>query len=74
MAEEKDITPAPEAGLAASPKDSVGFSLSGTPWINELLVPIRNDHPLVNEAKIRRLYLQASQQQWFSPQKLNFTT
>lgn len=31
-----------------------------------------NDSAKVNEAKLRRLYLQACSQQWFAPQKINF--
>lgn len=54
-------------------KANIGFSLNETPGIELLLQPIQNDDPRVNEAKIRRLYLQGSLQQWFSPHRLNFS-
>lgn len=49
------------------------FLLSESPALQELfLQPNKNDHPRVNEKKLRRLYLQASSQQWFAPQKLDY--
>lgn len=59
--------------LKAPPASGIGFSLNETPAIEFLLQPMQNDDPRVNNAKIRRLYLQASSQQWFSPQKINFS-
>jgi len=64
------MAPPPPAKPASS---GIGFSLNETPAIEFLLQPMKNDHPRVNDAKIRRLYLQASSQQWFSPQKINFS-
>lgn len=55
-------------------KESSSFSLSDIPNIQSLLQPIENNRALVNDKKIRRLYLQASQQQWFAPRRLNFDT
>lgn len=55
-------------------KPSIGFSLKDTPGIESLLQPVSRDNPLVNDVKIRRLYLQASSQQWFAPQRINFST
>jgi len=41
--------------------------------MNQILMrPLENSDPRVNEVKIRRLYLQASAQQWFAPQKLDY--
>jgi len=54
-------------------KSGIGFSLNETPGIEFLLKPGEKKDPRVNEAKIRRLYLQASSQQWFSPQRINFS-
>lgn len=49
------------------------FLLSDSPVLQELfLQPNKNDHPRVDEKKIRRLYVQASSQQWFPPTKLDF--
>ncbi len=52
---------------------TIGFNLSDTPWLDQLLIPLESPNSVVNDAKIRRLYLQASTQQWFSPHKLDFT-
>jgi hypothetical protein len=50
-----------------------GFMFQNSPAMQELLLkPISKNNPIVNDAKIRRLYLQASSQQWYAPQKLNF--
>lgn len=54
-------------------KPSIGFTLKDTPGIEMLLQPVSRENPLVNDTKIRRLYLQASSQQWFAPQKINFS-
>src|SRR5262245_56622689 len=48
------------------------FSLSDIPGIEGLLEPMPHPHSVVNAQKIRRLYLQASQQQWFAPRRLDF--
>lgn len=55
-------------------KETVSFSLSDIPGINELLEPMANEYSKVNDKKIRRLYLQACMQQWFSPKRINFET
>lgn len=62
-----------KGGDPGDKKSSVGFSLNETPGLELLLQPIANANPLVNEPKIRRLYLQASSQQWFAPSKINFS-
>jgi len=54
------------------PKETTNFSLSDIPGIQDLLIPVASDNPRVNEQKIRRLYLQAAQQQWFAPRRINF--
>ncbi len=52
---------------------SSSFMFHNSPAMQELLLkPISKDNPIVNDAKIRRLYLQATSQQWYAPQKLNF--
>ncbi len=52
---------------------SSSFMFQNSPSMQELLLkPISKDNPIVNDAKIRRLYLQASSQQWYAPQKMNF--
>jgi P-aminobenzoate N-oxygenase AurF len=49
------------------------FMFHNSPAMQELLLkPISKDNPIVNDVKLRRLYLQASSQQWYAPQKLNF--
>ncbi len=53
-------------------KETTSFSLSDVPAIQELLQPITSHRALVNDQKIRRLYLQASMQQWFAPKRINF--
>lgn len=55
-------------------REAVSFSLADLPAIDELLVPMVNDRSKVNDLKIRRLYLQASMQQWFAPKRINFDT
>ena len=60
---------------SASPKTGqIRFSLNDLPGIQELLKPLPNEHPLLNDAKIRRLYLQAASQQWIAPEKIRFDT
>ena len=52
---------------------SSGFMFNNSPAMQALLLkPISKNNPLVNDTKIRRLYLQACSQQWYAPQKLNF--
>jgi len=46
--------------------------LTNSPVMQELLSPSLNHRSWVNDAKVRRLYLQASSQQWYAPQKVNF--
>lgn len=55
------------------PAKTVPFSLKDTPGLDELLQPNENRHSIIDNTKIRRLYLQASHQQWFAPQKINFS-
>lgn len=52
--------------------EKTNFTLSDIPGIESLLEPMPHPHSLVNAQKIRRLYLQASQQQWFAPRRLDF--
>ncbi len=60
-------TPPKREGLTAS------FLMSDNPALQDLMLrPSINDSARVNEQKIRRLYLQASSQQWFAPTKINF--
>ncbi len=40
--------------------------------IRAMLEPLPSKRSLLNDKKIRRLYMQAASQQWFSPTKLNF--
>ena len=68
MTEDKDIATTVQAG----PQRLTSFLSS--PGMQELLKPIESANPIVNEAKIRKLYLQAAAQQWYAPQKLNFET
>ncbi len=65
--------PTSQPPQARMPSAGIGFSLNETPGIELLLQPLTSTSPIVNEAKIRRLYLQASTQQWFSPHRLNFS-
>jgi hypothetical protein len=55
-------------------REGAGLLLgNNSPALQELLLrPTPNDSAWVNEQKIRRLYLQASSQQWFAPNKINF--
>jgi len=54
-------------------KEPVSFLFSNSPTVAELLLkPISSKNPIVNDVKIRRLYLQASSQQWFAPQRIDF--
>ena len=55
-----------------SQKETTSFSFADIPDIKNLLEPTPNDNALVNEQKIRRLYLQSSMQQWFAPKRINF--
>lgn len=56
-----------------SGKESLSILLSSeSPAIQALLTPIASSNPVVDERKVRRLYLQATQQQWFAPKKLDF--
>src|SRR4051812_38317070 len=56
---------------AKSPLSSILYS--DNPALQELLKPATREGCWVNEAKIRRLYLQAASQQWFAPTKIDFT-
>lgn len=54
-------------------REGSSFLLSDNPALQELFLrPQPNESAKVNEQKIRRLYLQASSQQWFAPHKINF--
>ena len=55
----------------APPEEKWSFSLNA-PGMESLLTISENDSSRINEAKVRRLYLQASAQQWFGPQRINF--
>ncbi len=57
----------------APPTKGVGFNLNETRGIRELLCPTENTSSWVNEKKIRRLFLQASAQQWFAPNQIDFS-
>ncbi len=49
------------------------MSLSEIPGIDKILQPSPEGKGKINEAKVRRLYLQASTQQWFAPQRIDFS-
>ncbi len=54
-------------------KESMSFLLKDNPLLADLfLKPALSQNSKVNDVKVRRLYLQASQQQWFAPQRINF--
>ena len=55
------------------PPEGNSFNLSDIPDIQGLLEPLSSVNPKVNEKKVRRLYVQAAQQQWFAPRKLDFS-
>jgi hypothetical protein len=60
-------------GHAQSGKESMSFLLKDNPLLAELLLkPAHSENSRVNDTKVRRLYLQSSQQQWFAPQRINF--
>jgi hypothetical protein len=61
-----------EKTIGQIPKGTTSFSLADIPGIQDLLQPVDNKNALVDDKKIRRLYLQASQQQWFAPRRLDF--
>ena len=48
------------------------WNLRNAPGIQELMVGEPNPNSKVNDAKVRRLYLQATSQQWFGPDRVNF--
>jgi len=50
----------------------MSFLFSDNPNLQGLLKPMEREGSWVNDTKIRRLYLQASSQQWFAPQKIDF--
>ncbi|MBI1861886.1 MAG: diiron oxygenase [Deltaproteobacteria bacterium] len=50
------------------------FLLNDNPTLQELLLkPTTRDNAILNDQKIRRLYVQAASQQWFAPQRIDFT-
>lgn len=53
-------------------QESLTFLMNDSPAMQDLVKPITGPQSLVNDRKIRRLYLQASSQQWFAPQLINF--
>jgi len=56
-----------------TPSGDSGFLLQKNPELQKLFfTPTENEHPRVNEAKIRKLFLQAASQQWYAPQRINF--
>jgi hypothetical protein len=63
--------PPPQVPPPAPASDKISFSLSA-PGMDRLLVPAESPRSWVNDAKVRRLYLQASSQQWFGPNRVNF--
>jgi P-aminobenzoate N-oxygenase AurF len=67
----EEQTHVPEAAPKPA-KDFSSFLLPNSPAMQELLKPVGRENPLVNDVKIRKLYLQASQQQWFAPKRINF--
>ncbi|MBI4403200.1 MAG: ferritin-like domain-containing protein [Deltaproteobacteria bacterium] len=42
------------------------------PALRDLLKPSPASHSLIDEQRVRNLYLQAATQQWFGPEKINF--
>lgn len=71
---DNEITPPDQSPIPPIPAPNadgkISFSLTA-PGMEELLV-VGENNSRVNEAKVRRLYLQASAQQWFGPQRINF--
>jgi len=66
------LTTPPSAPPLVQPSvERVSYSLNG-PGMERLLAPLTTSKSLVNDAKVRRLYLQASQQQWFAANRVNF--
>jgi P-aminobenzoate N-oxygenase AurF len=56
-----------------TPSGVSGFLLQNNPELQKLFfTPTENEDPRVNDAKIRRLYMQAASQQWYAPQRINF--
>lgn len=53
-------------------KSPMSVLSTDSPAIRELFIPSHRDDSWVNDTKLRRLYIQASAQQWFAPQKIDF--
>lgn len=52
---------------------NIAAMVAANPALQDLLLrPIHSENAVVNDTKIRRLYLQAASQQWFAPQRLDF--
>ncbi len=64
-------TPVVPPPLVQPTSEKVSYSLNA-PGMERLLVPLAGSKSIVNDAKVRRLYLQACQQQWFGPNRVNF--
>lgn len=55
------------------PEAKTNFLLTNNPALQELLLkPTTRDNAVINDEKIRRLYVQAASQQWFAPQRIDF--
>lgn len=73
---ETEINSQPSSSKPSSGNATAGtssFLLNGNPQIAEMvLAPISRANPILNDQKIRKLYLQACAQQWYPLQKINF--
>ena len=65
-----EVTDSPENSSKAPSGNR--WNLRNAPGIQELMVGEPNPNSKVNDAKVRRLYLQATSQQWFGPDRINF--
>lgn len=74
MEDQETTSPTTSAVPPRTPRESVSFLMNDNPSLSYLLDPIKSSQAWVNEAKLRKLYLQASSQQWFAPNRINFDT
>jgi hypothetical protein len=54
------------------PGEFKSFVVKNSAVMEKFLEPIKNPRSWVNDHKIRRLFLQASAQQWYAPEKIAF--
>lgn len=65
-------TETPDKPNAPSQAPTIAALAASSPAVREMLQPLTHSDSWINDAKVRRLFLQASAQQWFVPTRIDF--